>query len=763
MKGKKKLEKAIVMGVMLSSIAVPVWAENNLEGSFTVWSNGNPDGFPTIDYNETYNNIDISMSGTTGNRTTLLFGVNGDKTFKAEGGESIKVVNTAKSTAFEGMISNNDAVFASGGATIDLKADKVYIAAIGNKNMTDNAISAKNTINGDTVGDNTVKVSGGIVQIIGDVDFSGSTNPGKDRVDLNLNGANSYWYGNVKGADADNVANITLSNGAEWIYRYHGKLDLNVNVLGSTVNVKNDGNHLQNLTLDGGVVNLDDYEIRQIFEKNVVTNKNKETEETEKYNLKDYFTGLNEDLTNATVDVEIDLATGNIIKNDKIDEMLGKIRAEVNHQSVEIDNLTGRGGIFKVNLDWETNQGQKDYTDNSDYIFIVNSVADSTQTIAFDASKANLDKMNIGEKLYFASVEDGNTAFITTMGANAVYSNAANIYNYQYGVGSENETDSTSEYWYIGLTGKSAEGNANFESAKGAMYAGYALGTELDTLNKRMGEARYLEDDNGVWVRYRHAKTGWDDTFETNSDMFQLGFDNQVQEDDGTHYRGVAVDYTDADTSLMHASGDGENKRYAVSLYDTWIGEKGHYRDLVLRGGRINSDYDISGMFDSGMADIGGDYHQWFGSISAEWGRKNDMQSGWYFEPQTQLQLARVGGASYVSYSGINVDQDGATSLIGRVGFRLGREYEKNNGKTDNYYFKADLMHEFIGDKGIALSTATERYTEEYDGQETWFDIGLGADISIGKNSFFWADVERTLGADFDNTWQVNGGFRWEF
>lgn len=346
------------------------------------------------------------------------------------------------------------------------------------------------------------------------------------------------------------------------------------------------------------------------------------------------------------------------------------------------------------------------------------------------------------------------------MGESALYSSVSNIYNYQYGIGSE--TDKGTD-WYIGLTGKSAEGNANYESAKGAMYAGYALGTELDTLNKRMGEARYLEDDNGVWVRYRHAKTGWDDTFETNGDMFQLGFDNEVTEKDGKHYRGVAIDYTDADTNIMGISGEGEHERYAVSLYDTWLGEKGHYRDLVLRGGRINSDYDVSGAFSSGYEDIGGDYHQWFGSISAEWGRKNDMQSGWYFEPQTQLQLARVGGASYVSDSGIAVDQDGATSLIGRAGFRLGREYEKNNGKTDNYYFKADLMHEFIGDKGIALSTATERYTEEYDGQETWFDIGLGADISIGKNSFFWADVERTLGADFDNTWQVNGGFRWEF
>ena len=185
---------------------------------------------------------------------------------------------------------------------------------------------------------------------------------------------------------------------------------------------------------------------------------------------------------------------------------------------------------------------------------------------------------------------------------------------------------------------------------------------------------------------------------------------------------------------------------------------------MVIRGGRINSDYDLRGMFDGGMYDIGGNYHQWFGSISAEWGRKNDMNDGWYFEPQTQLQLARVGGASYVSDSGIAVDQDGATSLIGRVGFRLGREYAKADGtKHDNYYIKADLLHEFMGDKGIALTGADGRYEHEYDGQETWFDVGLGADISIDKDTYFWVDVAKTLGSDFDNTWQVNGGFRWEF
>ena len=710
MKGRKNLEKAIVLGLMLSSIAVPVWAAD-IEFHGNVDYNGNTFGYEKNKLE--INGININVSGSDKKDDTTAAIIFDDAKEHTITG-NVYIVNTVDAPDGEDPtlnIANNDGLQAINGTKVNITGEDVYIASIGGSGYKNGLIRKKSTaLSASTKNGNRIKVSGDRVRIIGNIDFvSSDTSSTNNEINVEFNSKNSYFYGDVN--DTLNLfifkikqgtAYVTLNNGAEWIY--------------------DEIPEIENLELNGGIVVLDDSYIQNKYENEIVKVYDEE---------------------------------GNVVDEVKLSD-----DRTANHKDVTIENLKGTGGIFKADIDWLSNQGAKEATDNSDYIFIENSVADSTQTLDFDASKANLDKMNIGDKLYFANVEDGNTKFITTMGDSASYSSASNIYNYQYGVGSE--TDKGTD-WYIGLTGKSVEGNANYESAKGAMYAGYALGTELDTLNKRMGEARYLEDDNGVWVRYRHAKTGWDNTFETNSNMFQLGFDNEVQEDDGTHYRGVAVDYTDADTSLMHARGDGENKRYAVSLYDTWLGEKGHYRDLVLRGGRINSDYDISGMFSNGMEDIGGDYHQWFGSISAEWGRKNDMQSGWYFEPQVQAQLARVGGASYVSDSGVDVDQDGATSLIGRAGFRIGREYEKDNGKTDNYYFKADLMHEFMGDKGIALTGADGRYTDEFDGQETWCDVGLGADISLGKNSYFWADVERTLGADFDNTWQINGGFRWEF
>lgn len=719
MKRKRNLERAIVLGLILSTgVCGSAWgAEPDIYYHGGVNGNGNTllGTIPTGNIN----GIDIIVDGLNDNTiwsdTTEAIVFKGDSQNNIVNEYNITGDVSIINTVMDENIDNNGAVYARDNASVNILGEdnRVFIAAIGGKEgrNSSTAISVKTTLGkwtdyfdpdkvaaaNDDI--NNVSVSGNYVNIIGNLDNTYGL--GTNTITLDLNTTNSYWYGDV--VSANNDINISLSNGAEWIYDEKASL--------------------ANLELNGGIVNLNDLEIKEKYENTLVNG----------YVLADY-------------------------------------RSTDAHKSVTIENLKGRGGIFKVDLDWNANQGVNygdsysyDYygPDGSDYIYITNSEAGSTQTLDFEQSKANLDKMNVGDKLYFANVGNGDTSFTTVYGDNWTYNEAGKIYDYNYGVGSENNNNNTD--WYIGLNSKSAESNPNFSAAKGAMYAGYALGTELDTLNKRMGEARYLEEDDGVWVRYRHSKTGWDDTYETNGDMFQLGFDNEVTEKDGKHYRGVAIDYTDADTNIIGISGEGEHERYAVSLYDTWLGEKGHYRDLVLRGGRINSDYDVSGAFSSGYEDIGGDYHQWFGSISAEWGRKNDMGTGWYFEPQVQAQLARVGGASYVSDSGVDVDQDGATSLIGRAGFRIGREYVKDNGKHDNFYIKADLLHEFAGDKSFSLTGNDGRYDKEYDGQETWCDVGIGADISLGKNSYFWADLERTFGADFDNTWQINGGFRWEF
>ena len=73
-------------------------------------------------------------------------------------------------------------------------------------------------------------------------------------------------------------------------------------------------------------------------------------------------------------------------------------------------------------------------------------------------------------------------------------------------------------------------------------------------------------------------------------------------------------------------------------------------------------------------------------------------------------------------------------------------------------------MHEFDGDRAI---TAMDNYgyslRTEYDGQRTWGDVGIGADIRTGKDTYFWLDLERSFGHDISRTWQINGGFSWQW
>lgn len=738
---RKNLEKAIVLSLMLSCVYSTAWADNpkisidsegnaeyvNTEPVETTsnWNLGIVTDGDLADFSdgEAYhlNNYKVIANGSykingsfldTYSLDGLNYGTDNGKILNIDGDLYIDITsNLAEGSkgnlTLNGIYSNGNTIKANGNVYLKVIApntdnsitSNAIEANVPSAGLGNNDYDSKIIINENNENNKTIQIFGNLKvenELFGDSENS---------ITVNMANNNSYWYGSSNFGYSD--VNVSLSNGAKWVpvdYDSNRKITDVVNGSVGTLNLN-----------EGGIVDISKYNMDDAPEEAIVEG----------------------------------VATG------------ADRTAATNHR-LSVTNLNGSNGLFKMDLNYLDENGvvytgNKGDNDVSDYLDIETGNG-GTQYIDFNAKDANIDKMNVGDKIYFANVASGDTQFDSTP---HVYSSAANINNYEYGV--ESEAGSGTD-WYVTLNNKTPDGNGNFEAAKGAMYAGYALGTELDRLNKRMGEARYLEDEKGVWVRYRHAKTGWDDTFETSSDMFQLGYDKEVQEDDGKYYRGIALDYTDADTTLDNVSGDGEHERYAVSLYDTWLGEKGHYRDLVIRGGRINSDYDLRGMFDSGMYDIGGDYHQWFGSISAEWGRKNDMNDGWYFEPQTQLQLARVGGASYVSDSGIAVDQDGATSLIGRVGFRLGREYAKADGtKHDNYYIKADLLHEFMGDKGIALTGADGRYEHEYDGQETWFDVGLGADISIDKDTYFWVDVEKTLGSDFDNTWQVNGGFRWEF
>ena len=116
----------------------------------------------------------------------------------------------------------------------------------------------------------------------------------------------------------------------------------------------------------------------------------------------------------------------------------------------------------------------------------------------------------------------------------------------------------------------------------------------MDRLNKRMGEARYLDGDEGLWVRMRHDRIGKSDAFRSMNTMMELGYDRKVGDrEDGEHRQGFALDYMRGTADYKNVAGEGDVRRAGVWFYDTWLGDKGHYTDYVLKFGRLSNDFDI--------------------------------------------------------------------------------------------------------------------------------------------------------------------------
>ena len=289
--------------------------------------------------------------------------------------------------------------------------------------------------------------------------------------------------------------------------------------------------------------------------------------------------------------------------------------------------------------------------------------------------------------------------------------------------------------------------------------ANYTNAIYMDRLNKRMGETRFIDGDEGMWVRMRHDRIGKEDSFRSMNTMYEMGYDVKQVKDNGEHRVGVAIDYMDGSTSYSKLGGDGEISRKGIWMYDTWVGEKGHYRDFVAKWGHLSNDFDVYAVDGKNVT---GDYSNNVYSISAEFGKKNDIGNNWYFEPQAQLQYAHVTGAEYMTNAGTAVNVDDINSLIARAGFRLGKDL----GERSTVYFKADLMHEFLGEQDVFAmddSTGTSGAHERYDHGGTWCDLGFGFATAMSKTSYAYLDVETSLGNDYDETYQINAGLQWTF
>ncbi len=290
--------------------------------------------------------------------------------------------------------------------------------------------------------------------------------------------------------------------------------------------------------------------------------------------------------------------------------------------------------------------------------------------------------------------------------------------------------------------------------------ANYATAVYMDTLNKRQGEARFANgSDNGVWVRLRHDNIGKDDSFRTHDTMVEVGFDQGIALESGSLHTGVAFDYMNGQIDYHTVDGDGDIDRYGVWFYTTYLGNNGQYADLVLKYGHLKNDF---GFNTKSLGEhVSGDYSNDVASISAEYGWKFSNANNYYIEPQAQLQYSYVTGADYTTSQGTKVELESIHSLIGRVGFRAGKDFNTDTPITA--YIRGDVLHEFLGDQNIYASDPTGVMDVTYENDDTWYSAGVGLSVQSSENTYFFIEGEQVFGADNDNTYTLSGGFKHSF
>ena len=554
------------------------------------------------------------------------------------------------------------------GSTLEIKGD-----------LEVNAPVALTTRGGSTTiineaGNSTVKLNGDI-----SFEYEGNTSstPIDATVKINLTGADSVWNGNTRvvwDAKTENGivthqpnaseltidhVDITLADSAQWnpnAIQEEGTYDENGN---STSKSGMKYTALNNLTIDGGIINLD----------------------SSKLNTED---------------------------------------------SLQIQNVTGTGGT--INTDNVNNKLSID-SKAADTNLTVNGTKDVTDAIA--SGKASLQKLADVVKSNGKSAAD-----IVTSDANDI------IGGYSAKVGDDGKV--------VAKTVKTLENPTNRAISDMANISLMTWRQENNDMNKRLGELRDSKGEHGAWARMARGESKYGSQNVKNQyNYYQVGYDEKLSTNPNWTV-GVALTRTEGTSTF--ARGTGENKHTGFAVYGSYLNDNGSFVDLIAKYARMDNDYSTIG---AGVGDASYETNGY--SLSAEYGKRFTKDNGFWIEPQVELTYGTVGSVDYLTSKGARVHQDSVDSLVGRLGFSLGKDI-----KQGNVYVRASYLYDFDGETKATMSGAgTASFEQDLGGG--WWEVGVGTNLNLSDATHLYFDVEKTYGGNVATPWQWNAGVRWSF
>ena len=394
--------------------------------------------------------------------------------------------------------------------------------------------------------------------------------------------------------------------------------------------------------------------------------------------------------------------------------------------AVKIENLNGTGGT--INTD---NVGNKLIIDNkaADTSITVNGTKDVTDAIA----SGNASLQNLADV-----VKSNNKS-----AADTVTSDANDIIG-----GYSAEVDSNGKV--VANTVKTVENTTNRAISDIMNISLMTWRQENNDMNKRLGELRDSKGEHGAWARMARGESKYGSQNVKNQyNYYQVGYDEKLSTNPNWTV-GVALTRTEGNSTF--AAGSGENKHTGLAIYGSYLSDSGSFVDLIAKYARLDNEYKTVG---AGVGDA--DYKENAYSLSAEYGKRFTNDNGFWIEPQVELTYGTVGSVDYLTNKGYSVHKDSTDSLVGRLGFALGK-----NIKQGNVYVRASYLYDFDGESTVTMSGAgTASFKQDLGGG--WWEVGVGTNLNLSDATHLYFDVEKTYGGNVATPWQWNAGVRWSF
>ncbi|EKN2362827.1 autotransporter outer membrane beta-barrel domain-containing protein, partial [Escherichia coli] len=240
------------------------------------------------------------------------------------------------------------------------------------------------------------------------------------------------------------------------------------------------------------------------------------------------------------------------------------------------------------------------------------------------------------------------------------------------------------------LTGyRMAENPAATQSASGLASVGYkSFLSEVNNLNKRMGDLRNINGEAGAWARIMSGTGSASGGFSDNYTHVQVGVDKKHELDGLDLFTGFTVTHTDSSASADAFRG--KTKSVGAGLYASAMFDSGAYIDLI--GKYVHHDNEYTATF-AGLGTRDYSTHSWY--AGAEAGYRYHVTEDVWIEPQAELVYGAVSGKQFAwKDQGMHLsmkDRD-YNPLIGRTGVDVGKSF---SGKDWKVTARAGLGYQF--------------------------------------------------------------------